>query len=114
MFLLKLLELLHAPRMPSFAEWSRQKHADDLANFVFIQQIRAEAQDVAMIVLATEAGGDFVVRQRRPDAFDLVGGHRHADAAAVEEDAGFTLAPGHGLSGWDGEIGIIGGGGGAI
>src|SRR4051812_50104302 len=61
MFLFKLLELLDASGVSAFTERGCQKYADDLADFVFVEQIGAEAQDVAVIVLAREAGGGFVV-----------------------------------------------------
>ena len=38
----------------------------------------------------------------------------HADAAAVEEDAGFAAAVGDGLGGGDRKIGVVGGVGGSI
>ena len=47
----------------------------------------AEREDVGVVVLAREAGRLRVPRGRGPDARDLVGGHRHADAGAADEDA---------------------------
>src|SRR5207253_2426754 len=43
MLLLELLELIDTPGMPAFAERGGQKHADDLADFVFVEQVGAEA-----------------------------------------------------------------------
>ena len=61
MVLLKLLEFLHAPGVATFAEGGGQEDTDDLADLVFVQQIRAQAQHVAVIVLAGKPGGDFIV-----------------------------------------------------
>src|SRR5258706_13017051 len=109
MVLLKLLELLHAPSMPAFAKGSGQKDIDDLANLVFVEQIRAQAQHIAMIVLSRKPGGDFIVSESRANAADFVGRHRHADAAAIEENSRLAASVGHRLGRWNRKIGIIGG-----
>ena len=52
LFFFDLHQLLYAPDMPGIAEWRRQKDLHDLPDDLFAEQVRPQAQDVAMIVLA--------------------------------------------------------------
>ena len=78
--------------MPAFADGRLKENLDNLANLVFAHQVSAQTEHIAMVVLAASPGGDLLVNQRRPDAMNFVGHHRHADAAAVHEDADVALA----------------------
>jgi hypothetical protein len=84
-----------------------EEDLDDLADLVLAQEVRAEAQDVAVVVLAGPAGGHLVVHQRRPHPPHLVRRHRHADAAAVHQDGGVTAAVGDGAGRGGGVVGVV-------
>jgi hypothetical protein len=75
-----------------------QENRDDIADLLFADQVGAEAEHVAVIVLARPAGGELIVDERGAHAVDLVGSDAHADTAAVEEDADLVRAVGHRLA----------------
>src|SRR5690242_7334609 len=66
--LLDLAELLDAADVTAVAEGGGQEDLDDVADLVFAEQIGAEAQDVAVVVLAGAAGGDLVMDEGSADA----------------------------------------------
>ena len=80
-------DFLHPPHMAAPAETGLQKNLNDLADLIFAEQIGPKAQHIAVMVFARPPGRHFIVCKRRTDAFDLVGGNRHADSAAVHQDA---------------------------
>ena len=53
---------------------------------------RAQREDVGVVVLAASRAVSTSVTGRGPDAGDLVGRHRHADARAADQDAAVELA----------------------
>ena len=59
--LFQLGDFFHAAIVPAIGEFGREKNFNDLAELIFAEQVSAQAQDVAMIVLAGAAGGDFIV-----------------------------------------------------
>src|SRR5690348_11026913 len=68
---------------------------------------RSEHQHVHVVVLDTLVRGVRVVAQPGPDAGQLVGRDRRADAAAADEHAALRAALGHGVSHRRGDIGIV-------
>jgi len=107
--LLDLAELLDAADVTAVAESGGEEDLDDVADLVFAEQVGAEAQDVAVVVLAGAAGGDLVVNECGADATDLVGRDGHADAAAVHEDARLAGPGGNRAGGGGGEVGVVAG-----
>ena len=69
--------------MSAFAAGGGHEDFHDFTDLVFAEEIGAEAQDVAVIVLAGAMSGDLIVNQTRADVFHFVGGDGHADAASV-------------------------------
>src|SRR6185312_7170643 len=109
LLLLDLGELLHAAVMSAVSKSGREEDLDDLSDVLFAEQVGAETQDVAMVVLARPAGGHFVVGEGGADASHFIGGDGHADAAAVHEDADLGLTAGDGPCGGGGKVGVIAG-----
>src|SRR3954467_1668606 len=68
-----LLQLLDPADVPGVAELGAEEDLDDLPDLLLAEQIGAEAQDVAVVVLARPAGGHLLVDQRRADAADFIG-----------------------------------------
>src|ERR1700722_5963771 len=104
---LELHQFFDATDMPSVAERRRQKNLDDVLDLPLAEQIRAEAENVAMIVLARPHRRHFIVYQRGPNAADFIRRHRHSDAAAVEKDAQIALSLSHRLSGGNRVVRVI-------
>ena len=65
---------------------------DDVEGALGRRDAGAEREDVGVVVLAREAGGLEVHHRRGADAGDLVGGERHADAGAADQDAAIEFA----------------------
>ena len=55
-FLLQLADLIEAPGVAAVGEMGVEEDLDDLADLVFAEQVGAEAQDVAVVVLAAIGG----------------------------------------------------------
>ena len=59
--------------------------------FWSIQDPPAQDQDVGIVVLFGHAGHEHIRDQRGPDTGKLVGGNRHADAGAADQDPDSAL-----------------------
>ena len=73
--------------VPFRAPRGGEEGVDDLEGQPLADHPGAEGQHVGVVVLARVAGHRGVVGVRRAHAGDLVGGHRGADAGAVDDDA---------------------------
>ena len=71
---------------PGLDDFHGDGRADDLA---------AEAEDVAVVMLAGEGGTERILADDGEDAAQLVGDHRAAVADAVDKDAAVTFALGY-------------------
>ena len=72
-----------------------------------LKQVAGEAEDVEVVVPAAELGGDFVDAGGRPHAGKLVGGDRHADAGAADENAAVDFAAADLAGHQGGEIRVV-------
>ena len=72
--------------MPPVRECRLQEDLHDLGNLRFAQQIRPQAQHIAMRSLARLSRRHFIMRQRRSNTLNLVGDNRHANAAAIQQN----------------------------
>src|SRR5688500_17906336 len=54
---LQFFQLLHPPRVASLAEGRGEEDANDLPNLALVEQVGAEAEDIAVIVLARQPCG---------------------------------------------------------
>src|SRR4051812_15249591 len=105
--LFDLHDLGDAVRVPAFGVWRAEKDLDDLAYLPVAEKIAADAQDVAVIVLAGASRGDLIVHETGPHTVNLVRANRHSDAAAVEQDADLGLALYDAFCDRDSEIRIV-------
>lgn len=108
----RLGELFDALAVAAVGEFGGEEDFHDAADLFFAEEVGAEAEDVAVIVLAGAAGGEFIVDEGGPDALHLVGGDGHTNAGAVHQDGDFVVVGGDRAGGGDGEVGVIARGGG--
>src|SRR5215831_18198363 len=72
-------------------ECCAEKRLDQLARQRLADDLRAEAEDVHVVVLDALMGRIRIVADRRPDPVDLARGDRRPDARAADEDAALRL-----------------------
>ena len=106
-FALQVAQLFYSADMPSIGKSRAKKNVYNLAHLIFAQKVNPQADDVTMIMLAGDAGGDFIVNQGGADAIDLVGGDGHADAAAIEKNAHVGPALGHRAGCGGGDVRVV-------
>ena len=80
---------------------------NDLFHETLADEVSREAQDVGVVVTAGELCGEFIVTDRCTNAFDLVGGDRHANTCAAHEDAQIGLIAGDEVADFVGTLGIV-------
>src|SRR5271165_2174945 len=84
-----------------------QKRFDEFLSQFFSYDARADDQNIEVVVFHALPRGAGVVANAGADAGNLVGGHSHAHAAAVEEDAAVGLAFGYGVRDEFGEVRVV-------
>src|SRR5262245_10025795 len=88
MCLLHLLDLLQPTHVAfPYVEFRTQERAHELAGQLRTDHLGSEAQNVHVVVLDALVGRVRVVADRGPDARDLAGGDRSADAGPADEDS---------------------------
>ena len=80
---------------------------DDHGRLVVIHEQRAEAEDVAVVVLTGELGKLGIVNERRADAPELVCDDIDADAGVADQNAAVGLALGNQLRDAGGVDGVV-------
>src|SRR6266850_5810599 len=101
-------DLLQPPGMPLLARVAGGgEGADDLPGDLLPDDPGAEAEDVHVVVLDPLMGGVGVVEEPGADAGELVGGHRHAHAAAADDDAALDVAAPQRAADRFREIGVV-------
>src|SRR5436190_4001571 len=99
--------------MARFARERRaQEGRDDVLRQRGADDARADAQHVHVVVLDRLVRGVGVVTHRGADAGKLVGGNRHAGAAATDDDAAVGVAVAQRLRDGLSRVGVVAGGGG--
>lgn len=88
---LQLSDLFYSSLVSSRLGWGIQEDMHNPANLIFAQQIRSDADDIAVMMLPGASCGEFIMRQDGTDAGHLIRDDRHADAAAFQEDSDFAL-----------------------
>lgn len=94
----------------AFFEVGGEENFDDFSHLVVGDEVGAHAEDVAVVVGAGDACGDFIVGEGGADAADFVGGYGHADAGFVEEDSDVDVAVLDFPGDEDGDVGVVDGG----
>src|SRR5262245_44240401 len=92
LFRLVFHDLVHPPGVPAALERRLQPDADHPFDQFLAQEVGGKAEDVRVVVPATEFGSDTVVARRRPRTADLVGRDAHADARAADQYAALDAA----------------------
>ena len=100
-------DLVHPALVAPARERRLEEHADDGEGEVGRGDLRAERQNVGVVVRTGEAGGLQVARRGGPDAVHLVGRHGHADAGAADEDAAVDAPDTTRRATARGEVGVV-------
>ena len=100
-------ELFDPAAMASTGERGGEKRFDAGLGHLDPDQPRAQRDDVGVVVLAGEAGGQWLGNQRAAHRRVSVGGDRDADPAATQGNAELGLAARDGIGQDVAEIGII-------
>src|SRR5712691_12031486 len=100
-------ELFQSCLMPAPFELRFDPNLDHAVDELFAEQISRQAQDVGVVVPTAHFGGQIVVTQGGAHAVKPIGGNRHADARAADQNAAFDIVRDHRRGDFRGEFRVI-------
>jgi hypothetical protein len=106
-FLFDSSDFVEAALVAASGEWRVEESLDHFEGGGGCEDAGTEGQDVRVVVLASELGGDDVVGQGGADAGDFVGGDGNPNARASHDDSQIILLRGNALAHRLAEVGIV-------